>query len=239
MAEGGCPPPAPADPDVPDSGIRLLEPWYRCTQSAHPRGAISCASPLPAALPLRRNPGSMAGTSVRTAVHDPIRRFPPPGPRGAGSPTSPVLSADSDSSPPVPPRFVLLRLAVPLGRPASLPPVWAAPAGRDCCLSRPPLPHRRWRRRDLPGSWATLARMPPSRTPAEPPAPDQYGAAMVPSALVTASASATYTHFVAQSRGLQGFLCTLRRQRRHCPRNTRFRLAGQPWPVRTPTCRVA
>ncbi len=45
--------------------------------------------------------------------------------------------------------------------------------------------------------------------------------------------------FVAQSRGLQGFLCTLRRQRHHCPRNTRFRLAGQPWPVRTRTCWVA
>ena len=50
-------------------------------------------------------------------VHDPIRRYPPPGPRGAGSPTSSVLSADSDFSTPIPPHFVFLRLAVPLGRP--------------------------------------------------------------------------------------------------------------------------
>ena len=54
VAEGGCPPPAPADPDVPNSGIRLLEPWYRYAQRAHPRAAISGGSPLPAALPLRR-----------------------------------------------------------------------------------------------------------------------------------------------------------------------------------------
>ena len=57
--------------------------------------------------------GSVASSSVRPTVHGPVHRFPPPGPRGAGSPTSAVLSADSDFSPPVPPRFVLLRLAVP------------------------------------------------------------------------------------------------------------------------------
>ena len=111
--------------------------------------------------------------------------------------------------------------------------------GPDCCLPRPSMPHLRWRRRDLPGSWATRACMPRSRTPAEPSAPDHLGAAMVPSALVTASATAMFTNFVAQSRGLQGFLCTLRRERHHWPRNTRFRLAGQPWPVRTRTCWVA
>ena len=61
--------------------------------------------------------GSVSSPSVRPAVHDPIRRFPPPGPRGAGSPTSSVLSADSDFSTPVPPHFVFLRLAVPLGCP--------------------------------------------------------------------------------------------------------------------------
>ena len=61
--------------------------------------------------------GSVSSPSVRPTVHDPIRRFPPPGPRGAGSPTSSVLSADSDFSTPVPPHFVFLRLAVPLGCP--------------------------------------------------------------------------------------------------------------------------
>ena len=99
--------------------------------------------------------------------------------------------------------------------------------GRDCCLSRPSVPHLRRRRRDLPGSWATRAHMPRSRTPAEPPAPGHLGAAMMPSALVTASASAMYTNFVAQSRGLQGFLCTLR-SRGH-PRTTQHSVpAGWP-----------
>ena len=99
--------------------------------------------------------------------------------------------------------------------------------GRDCCLSRPSVPHLRWRRRDLPGSWATPARMPRSPTPAEPHAPDHLGAAMVPSALVTASASAMFTDFVAQSRSLQGSLCTLRSRGR--PRSTQHSVpAGWP-----------
>ena len=99
--------------------------------------------------------------------------------------------------------------------------------GRDCCLSRPSVPHLRRRRRDLPGSWATRVHMPRSRTPAEPPAPGHLGAAMMPSALVTASASAMFTNFVAQSRGLQGFLCTLR-SRGH-PRTTQHSVpAGWP-----------
>ena len=134
----------------------------------------------------------MAKASVRTAVHDPIRRFPPPGPRGASSPTSTVLSADSDFSTPVPPHFVSFAWryhAAALFAPAG---VGRSP-GRDCCLSRPSVPHLRWRRRDLPGSWATPACMPRSPTPAEPHAPDHLGAAMVPSALVTASASAMRT----------------------------------------------
>ncbi len=56
-------------------------------------------------------------------------------------------------------------------------------------------PHRglRRRRRNLPGSWATRACMPRSPTPAEPVAPDHLGAPMVPSTLVTASASAMRT----------------------------------------------
>lgn len=49
--------------------------------------------------------------------------------------------------------------------------------------------------------------------------------------VVTATASATYTHFEAQSRSLLGFLCTPRSRCRPAPRNTRFRLVDQPWPV--------
>ena len=48
--------------------------------------------------------------------------------------------------------------------------------GRDCCLPRPSVPPLRGRRRDLPGSWATPARMPRSPTPAEPRTPDRRGA---------------------------------------------------------------
>ena len=101
------------------------------------------------------------------------------------------------------------------------------PRGRDVVYRGRPCRTVGRRRRDLPGSWATLARMPRSRTPAEPPAPGLPGAAVVPSALVTASASATYTHFVAQSRGLQGFLCTLRSRGR--PRTAQHSVpAGRP-----------
>ena len=208
-------------------------------QRAHPRTAVSGSSPLPAALPLRRESGSVAGASFRTAAHDPIRRFPPPGPRGAGSPTSTVLSADSDFSTPVPPRFVLLRLAVPpraLFAPAGV----GRPRGRDCCLPQPSVPPSfggdvetsQVPGRPLPACPA----LGPRRNRARPTVPAR---AVVPSALVTASASATYTTFVAQSRGLQGFLCTLRSRGR--PRTTQHSVpAGRsPWPDRTSTCGVA
>ena len=175
--------------------------------------------------------GSVSSPSVRPTVHDPIRRFPPPGPRGAGSPTSTVLSADSDFSTPVPPHFVFLRLAVPRGCPVRsrgsgpLPGPGllfsaAVHAASPVETSRPP------RFLGDPCLHAPLS------DPGGPHAPDRLGAAMVPSALVTASASAMFTDFVAQSRSLQGSLCTLR-SRGH-PRSTqhsvpagRSTLAGQ------------
>ncbi len=126
--------------------------------------------------------------------HSPARRFPPPGPLGR-VPRHRRYHQRTPTS-----RRPSRRASFPsLGGTTVCPvrsrPERTVPAGRDCCLSRPPMPHRRWRRRDLPGSWATLARMPRSRTPAEPDTPDLLGAPVVPSALVTASASATYTHF--------------------------------------------
>ena len=186
--------------------------------------------------------GSVARASVRPTVHDPIRRFPPPGPRGAGSPTSAVLSADSDFSPPVPPRFVFLRLAVP---PSAL----FAPArsGRASGpgltrLSRPPVHPRR-----LAGGDDETSQVPGRPLPACPALrprrnrrrPASLGAAMVPSALVTASASTRRT-----ISGLNHAACKASCVRFAAgvapgPRNTRFRLVGQPWPVRSFTCRVA
>src|ERR1700722_1694789 len=68
------------------------------------------------------------------------------------------------------------------------------------CLRTPPSlrahPRHARRRRDLPGSWATLARVPRSLTPVEPPRRTfgpclATGAAVLPSALYTASASTT------------------------------------------------
>ena len=49
-----------------------------------------------------------------------------------------------------------------------------SPRGPDALVWRSSAgPRLRWRRRDLPGSWATPARMPRSPTPAEPAAPGQ------------------------------------------------------------------
>ena len=108
VAEGSCPPPAPADPDVPNSDIRLLGPWYRYAARAPAsrrfrRFSASCRTCVETAA------GAVSRPSVRPTVHDPVRRFPPPGPRGAGSPTFTLLSADSDFSPPVPARPAALR----------------------------------------------------------------------------------------------------------------------------------
>ena len=225
MAEGGCPPPAPADPDVRNSRIRLLGPWHRYA-GAHPRAAVSDDSPLTAGLALRlrlaRWPVRLSArqSMVRSAAS--LRRVPvgrvPRLPRYyQRTPTSRRPSRRASFS------FAWRYHRLP----CSLPLAWAVPAGRDCCLPRPPVPPRRWRRRDLPGSWATPARMPRSPTPAEPAAPDRLGAPVVPSALVTASASAMSTDFVAQSRGLQGSLCTLRSRGR--PRTTQHSVpAGWP-----------
>ena len=113
MAEGGCPPPAPADP-----GVRVR---VRASGSsdqlhryggAHPRAAVSDDSPLAAGLALRRRlvrcPDRLSARQsvIRSAAF--LRRAPQ-----EGFPAFRALSAESHFSPPVPPRFVILRLAVP------------------------------------------------------------------------------------------------------------------------------
>ena len=174
MAEGGFPPPAPTDPDVPDSGIRLLGPWHRYaeTRTRAPRfrrRSANCRTCVETAV------GSVSSPSVRPAVHDPIRRFPPPGPRGAGSPTSSVLSADSDFSTPVPAALRFPSLGGTTRCPVRSRGSGPLPRAGTAVYRGPSVPHLRWRRRDLPGSWATPACMPRSPTPAEPHAPDHLG----------------------------------------------------------------
>ena len=200
-------------------------------RNAHPRAAVSDDAPLTAGLALRRRLArcpvrlSARQSMIRSAAslrRVPVGRVPRLHRYYQRTPTSRRPSRRTSFS------FAWRYHAAALFAPAG---VGRSP-GRDCCLSRPSVPHLRWRRRDLPGSWATPACMPRSPTPAEPHAPDHLGAAMVPSALVTASASAMFTDFVAQSRSLQGSLCTLRSRGR--PRSTqhsvpagRSTLAGQ------------
>ena len=153
--------------------------------------------------------------------------------RRAGSPTSAVLSADSDFSPPVPPHFVSFawryhgsprprsgRVRLPLGR--------ALPQGRNALVWRPsacrvsggdgetsmtsPATHRL----HAPLSTALRPRW-NRRRPAGP------GASVLP--------SAPSRRRLPRSPLFRGAITrTLRSRGRPGPRNTRFRLAGQPWP---------
>ena len=171
MAEGGCPPPAPTDPNVPNSGIRLLRPWNRCA-GAHPRAAVSDDSPLAAGLALRR---LVARCPCRLSARQPmvrsaasLRRVPwGRFPDFSGSISELRLLAARPAA------LRFLRLAVPrvaLFAPAG---VGIPPGPGRTCMAAVRGPRLRWRRRDLPGSWATPACMPRSPTPAEPPAPSQ------------------------------------------------------------------
>ena len=101
------------------------------------------------------------------------------------------------------------------------------------------VPRLRWRRR-LPSSWAPLPACPALRSRLNPGRPTVAASAVVPSALFTASASAMSAVFVAQSRGLQSSLCTLRSRGRR--RTTQHSVpAGQSTSGRSGllTCRVA
>ena len=96
------------------------------------------------------------------------RPLPSVGFPGASSPTSPVLSAkDSDFSPPVAHHFV--SFAQHYHRFARLCSLGAGrfPESLDHFYRGARAASSRWRRRDLPGSWTTLAYMPRSQTPAD------------------------------------------------------------------------
>ena len=160
--------------------------------------------------------------------HGPVRRFPPPGPRGAGSPTSPVLSADSDFSPPVPLRLVFF--AWRYHRVPSLPPARAVPTGRDCCLSRPSA--------RVPGGDDETSQVPGRPLPACPALRPRRNR-QCPGRSLHRGGAFHSCHSVgfheendlrAQSRGLQGFLCTLRSRGR--PRTTQHSVPAG-WPTLT------
>ena len=153
MAEGGCPPPAPTDPNVPNSGIRLLEPWHRCA-CAHPRAAVSDDSPLAAGLALRR---LVARCPCRLSARQPmvrsaasLRRVPwGRFPDFSGSISELRLLAAHPAA------LRCLRLAVPRVCPVRSRGSGPPPGPGRICMAAVRVPRLRWRRRDLPGSWAT------------------------------------------------------------------------------------
>jgi hypothetical protein len=83
-------------------------------------------------------------------------RFPPPGPRGPGSPVSSVLSRHSDFLPPVSPHFVAFVWRYHQStRLISLPLPPSADGGPGVLLPVPLPVLLSWRRQDLPSSWGT------------------------------------------------------------------------------------
>ena len=80
-----------------------------------------------------------------------------------------------------------LRSALPPLRPLRSPGDGRFPAGLDHFYRGARAASHRWRRRDLPGSWTTLAYMPRSQTPADPQPQAITGPAMWSSADLTTS----------------------------------------------------
>ena len=130
VVQGGCPPWAPTDPYVPNSGIRFLKQWVRF--------ALRLRYPLARRL---RDPGVQSLRHVSfQRVHHLTPRFPLPGrPARRPVPTSTVLSGRYDSRPPVPPHFVSFAWRYPRCIRSSLP-RWpdAASAGLGTWFTRPP-----------------------------------------------------------------------------------------------------
>ena len=180
----------------------------------------------------------MSSSSIPQEAPSPGPPLPSAGSPGAGSPTSAVLSVDSDSSSSVAPRFVAFawryHRCIPLRSPGSGP----LPRGLDCFYRGARTASLRWRKRGLPGSWATLAHMPRSSTPADRLYPATSTQTIQPSANLTTSAPHPYT-FEAQSRGLQAPCVRFAAGVAPGPRNTRFRLVASLCRVRTCTCWVA
>ena len=96
--------------------------------------------------------------------------FPPLGPIRSGSPASSVLWGHYDVSPPVLPRFVFLRLAIPfvacVHTLCSRKHPDASARGPGVSFSGNPFRLlKAWRQRDLPGSWMTPPHICPAHAP--------------------------------------------------------------------------
>ena len=129
---------------------------------------------------------------------------------------------------PRPAALSCLRLAVPLDAPVRSP-GWSNSQGLDYFYRGARTAYSRWRKRDLPGSWATLACMPSSSTPADRLPQASSGSAMLPSAKLTTSAPHQY-HFRGSITRPTDTLCMLRSRGR--PRTTQHSVpaGGQPLP---------
>ena len=110
-----------------------------------------------------------------------------------------------------------LRLAVPPRRPGSLPRAGTTPGSLDYFYRGARAAYSRWRKRDLPGSWTTLAYMPRSSTPADRLHLTMTVHTMLPSAQLTASAPHSLCFRGSITRPARS-LCTLRSRGR--PRTT-------------------
>ena len=118
-----------------------------------------------------------------------------------------------------------LRSALPPLRPLRSPGVGRFPEGLDHFYRGARAASSRWRRRDIPGSWATLAYMPRSRTPADRRTQAPTGPARWSSALLTASTPHSGT-LGAPSRSLHALCVRFAAGVAPGPRNTRFRLVA-------------
>ena len=112
------------------------------------------------------------------------RPLPSIGFPGVSSPTSQAVSADSDFSPPS--RLTSSpSLGTTTASPSLLPRGRTIPRGQDDFYRGARGASSRWRRRDIPGSWANLAYMPRSQTPADRRPQATTGPAMWPSVQLT------------------------------------------------------
>ena len=167
----------------------------------------------------------MSPPSVPPQAPSSGRPLPSAGSSGASSPTSQVPIRRLRLLAPRRASLRFLRSALPPLRPLRSPRVGRFSEGPDLFYRGARAASHRWRRRDLPGSWATLAYMPRSSTPADRRPQATSGPTMWSSALLTASTPHPGT-FEAPSRSLHALCVRFAAGVAPAPRNTRFRLVA-------------